>query len=290
MSITAPFRWFLRIVVWSSVWAAGAIASLCLFAQHALGLESELRAPAIIFLSALFIYNLDHIVDSKVQQIDDEEAQSYFRHPALLLLTVVSGLATLTALFFAPPEARWVFVGYATIGILYGLPLVPSFGPGPRRWWRLKDLPMSKGLLVGTAISFGTVGTAVACAGQLPSANALFVATFIFVFVSSNTHVSDIPDLASDKASGVQTLPATLGIRSTRLTLVSANLVLMALMMMGWGADATSLQAEMVLGLAISVLYILTVDTETPREVFGVFVDGALFLPALLVAARDVPP
>lgn len=149
---------------------------------------------------------------------------------------------------------------------------------------------MSKGLLVGTAISFGTVGTAVACAGQLPSANALFVATFIFVFVSSNTHVSDIPDLASDKASGVQTLPATLGIRSTQLTLVSANLVLMALMMMGWGADATPLQAEMVLGLAISVLYILTVDTETPREVFGVFVDGALFLPALLVAARDVLP
>lgn len=289
-ALTTPFRWFLRLVVWSSVWAAAAIASLSLFAQHALGLEVDWLAPATIFASALFIYNLDHIVDSRVQQIDDREAQGYFRHPALVVLTGLAALATAGLLWLAPPAAQLIFVGYATIGVLYGLPLVPDPRAGVGRWWRLKDLPMSKGLLVGTAVSWGTVGMAVACSGASLDAEllaaAVFTGAFTFVFVSSNTHVSDIPDLASDLRAGVRTLPATLGIRQTRRTLVAVNLALLALMMWGWGADATVHHAEMVVSLCASVLYILSVDTRTPREVYGVMVDGSLVLPALLVSLR----
>lgn len=289
-ALTTPFRWFLRVVVWSSVWAAASIASLSLFAQHALGLEVDWLAPAAIFASALFIYNLDHIVDSRVQQIDDCEARSYFRHPALVLLTGLAGVATAGLLWLAPPAAQLVFVGYATIGVLYGLPLVPDPRSGAGRWWRLKDLPMSKGLLVGTAVSWGTVGMAVACSGASLDhellAAAVFTGAFTFVFVTSNTHVSDIPDLASDLRAGVRTLPATLGIRHTRRTLVAVNLAMMALMMWGWGADTTSHHAEMVVSLCASVLYILSVDTRTPREVYGVLVDGSLVLPALLVSLR----
>ncbi len=289
---TTLWQAFLRGLVWSSAWAAGAIASLSLFAQQALGLEAGLLAPAILFVSALFIYNLDHVIDARVQQPDDDATQAYYRHPGLVVLTGLAGLATLGLLALAPPAAALVFLGYATIGVLYGLPIFPGSAGGPAR--RLKDLPMSKGLLVGTAIAWGTVGTAVACSSRAIDAPllsaAIFTAAFVFVFVSSNTHVSDIPDLSSDLRAGVRTLPATLGLRQTCRTLVLVNLVLLALMLGGWGATATGLQAEMIISLCGSVLYILSVDTETRREVFAVVVDGTLFVPALLVALRDVLP
>jgi len=280
---SSAFRWFLRLVVWSSVWVAGAVASLSLFAQAALGLELSWAPIALVFVSALFIYNLDHVIDARVQQIDDAEARRYFRSGGVRAFTALAGVGMALGVALAPPAAWPVFATYALVGVLYGVPLIPA--AGGRRAWRLKDVPFSKGLLVGFSVAVGTVGMPLAYAGRGLSEAAVFVAVFVFVFVSSNTHVCDIPDVPSDRRAGVRTLPASLGVRHTKRALVSVNLLLLAAMSWGWGRGLTGLHVEMMLSLCASVVYILAVHARTRREVFGVLVDGAAFLPALLHAA-----
>ena len=113
---------FLEVFVYSSVWVAGALASLALVTGHVLNHPWDPRPALLIFFSGLFIYNLDHVSDARVEGIPDERAQAYFKRPAVLLLMVGAAIATGLMISTASQAARWVFGAYVCLGLLYGIP------------------------------------------------------------------------------------------------------------------------------------------------------------------------
>ena len=119
---------WLQVFVYSSLWAAGSVAALTAFACHILALPALLPA-ALVFCSAVFIYNLDHIADARVEKMQAEESIAYFSSWPIYLLTALSGVATFALALEAPLPARACFAVYATAGLLYGLPLVPMPDP-----------------------------------------------------------------------------------------------------------------------------------------------------------------
>lgn len=285
----ARFFWraFELGLVYSSIWVAGSLASLCWFAGHVLGVPAV--EPAIlVFTSALFVYNLDHVADSHVQKVPDEEAVDYFRRPAVLLLMVASAVATGLLVSQAPRAAQWVFATYAPIALLYGLPLLPVRGSDGWRLARLKEIPFSKGWLVGTCITLGCVALPAAWSGTHHDFTTWQLALFVFVYASSNTHMFDVRDIENDREHKVLTLPVALGVPRTKLALILLNLVLLACMMWGWANALTGLHPEMIFGCIAAIAWIRLLDTHTHRTVYGTLIDGAWYLPALLVTVHHV--
>lgn len=281
------FERFLEIFVYSSLWLAGGMAALVLFAQRALGLGFDLRPAALILLSALFIYNLDHVIDSRVQQVPEAKARRYFKHPGLLVLLVAVAIGTGFLAGTAPLAVKAVFAGYMSIGLVYGLPLVPITVKGTRRWCRLKDVPLMKAWLVAMTVTFAVVGLTLTYAGAGWSPEAWAFGVFVLVFGLSNTHMSDVRDIDSDREARVFTLPIALGHRRTRLALVALNLVLVALWMGGWSRPMVTAEPAMVIAMVASIVYIMYLDERTPPTVFRVVVDGCPYIPWILALLLD---
>lgn len=296
---------FLEVAVYSSVWTSAALASMVLFVGHAIGLSADPTARLLeptftLFASGLFIYNFDHVVDARVEGIPDAHAERYFKRPDVLVLLVASAIATGLMVGYAPRPAQWVFGGYVTVGLLYGLPVLPIGVGGVRSWYRLKDVPGLKSWMVGAAVTLGVVGLPAAWNGLSLSRTLWFTAVFVFVYASSNAHMFDVRDVEHDRRSGVATLPVTISVPGTKLALVALNLVMILLMIYGWTADdavvlsaltvvqpASMAHPELLASAAVTVLYVLLVSPRTRREYYAIAVDGCLFVPWLLSVVHD---
>ncbi len=303
-ALDRAYQRFLEVFVFSSVWIAAGLASLTIFSAHVLGIdlfELNLLPTAVVLFSGMLIYNLDHAVDTKVEGIPDEFAAQYFRRKTVMIpLLLGSTLAMIASMWTAPKEAIWAFGCYVGIGLLYGLPLVPW---GPRKL-RLKDIPGIKAWLTAFAMTTGGLALPVAWwvgaghANPAGSATIVLLGAFLFVFCSSNTHAFDVRDMENDRKVGVRSLPVQAGLKRTKAALVLLNLVMLGIMgweghqlfsvaghqIVGAGVDQSLiLQHPEILGCtAMTVLYILAIREDTPRDVYSILIDGCFFRPALL--------
>ena len=279
------YQGFLEVVVFSSVWIAAGLASLTLFSAHVLGLPFDLRPALLVFFSGLFIYNLDHIADSKVEGIPDEYAAWFFQRRSVGVLLVGSAIATGLMVSMAPQPAKWAFGVYCSIGLLYGLPLVPHRTAEGWGRQRLKDIPGVKAWLVALAMTVGGLALPLGwTASRGLDATAWYLAIFMFVF---NTHIFDVRDMENDRKVGVVSLPIQAGLKRTKMALVAMNLAVLGVMMWGWFDGVTGPHPEVVVCCALTVLYVMLVREDTPRDVYSILVDGCFFLPALLGLAHD---
>lgn len=276
------YRGFLELFIYSSIWTAGGIAALVVFSGRVLGLPPQPGPTLLVFFSALFVYNLDHVVDSKVQKIPEEHAQRYFRSYRVLVGLVVVAVVTGLLVSRAPRPAQWVFAGYTCTGLLYGLPIFPGRRDGRRHWYRLKDIPFIKSWLVAAALTLGAVGLPVAWWGRSPDLATWHLALFVYVFTVSNTHMFDVRDIESDRDVRLRTLPITAGVRRTKRAVILLNLVMLALMSWGWAEHLTEPHPEVVICTAVTVLYVMLISTRTPRTAYGVLIDGCFYLPMVL--------
>ncbi len=284
----AAYLWFKRLFVYSSLWVAGSLASIALFTCHVIGVDS-LAPAALVLASGLFIYNLDHVADARVQVVPDAEAQQYFKHPAVLVLLVLSAITTGLLVSEAPRAAQWAFAAYCGVGFFYGLPVIPLPTRAGVRWARLKEIPWFKGWLVASAITTGTVVMPLGWAGVPIGVEYVPLLAFVFVFSATNTHMFDVRDLVSDRDCGVRTLPVAMGVRSTKLALVLLNLVLLGAVLTEWSDSLLGAHPEVGVSLCISVLYVLLLRVRTARDVYAIFIDGCWYLPALLLYLPHSP-
>ncbi len=286
--LDAAWAGFLAVFIYSSVWVALGMASLTLFAFHVLGVEVAWEIPSLVFVSGLFIYNLDHVADAQVQAMPDAKAKEYFQSGAVLVLVTLSALATGVLVGQSEPEVQWVFAGYGTIGLLYGLPVLPWRSKRTGERLRLKDVPWIKGWLVGGAITLATVGLPVAVSGLESGQMVTPLALFLFVFTATNVHMCDVRDLESDNAVGLRTLPSAAGVAGAKGLLLLLNLVLLLAMCWGWAAGVTELHPEVMIAGAFTVLYVLILKEGTDRLIFEIVCDGCFYLPALLVTSHQL--
>ncbi len=277
-------RWlydrFLQLIIYPSIWVAAAIASLGMFTQEILQLESNWQAIALIFFTALIPYNLDRIFDSYVQEIPDTKAQLFFRQPCIWVLLLTAIIATAILLYDAPSSVRYVSIA-GIIPLLYGTPLFPLKNQSRWQWYRLKDLPGSKAWIVGSILTYAVIALPMAYVGAKYDVVAALTTLFMFVFIVTNSHIFDIRDLESDRHKGVVTLPIIAGIRGTKTILTVMN-ILMLLTIIGAGsADIMTYHPEIIIATAINLIYIRKVNTDTPRWVYSILIEACLFVPIL---------
>ena len=271
---------FLQLVIYPSIWVALAISSLGIFTQEILQLGSNLQAIALIFFTALIPYNLDRIFDSYVQKIPDTKAQLFFRQPCIWVLLVFAIAATAILLYNAPYEVRYVSIA-GIIPLLYGTPLFPWKNKSEWQWYRLKDIPGSKAWIVGSILTYAVIVLPLAYAKAEFDLIAVLTTVFMFVFIVTNSHTFDIRDVISDLEKGVITLPIMAGIRGTKIILTAMNLLMLITIIGAWLTNTMTYHPEMILATITNLIYIWAVNTDTPRWIYSICIEGLLFIPIL---------
>ena len=270
---------FLELIIYPSIWVALAIASLGIYANQTFGLETDWQPILLIFFTALIPYNLDRIFDSYVQTIPDERAQLFFRKPYVLILLFVAIAGTAWLLYNAPPQVRYVSIA-GIVPLLYGAPVLP-LKREQWQWYRLKDIPGSKAWIVGSVLTYAVVAIPLAYAGRSIYLSELLITLFLFVFIVTNSHIFDLRDIESDRKKGVVTLPIMVGVKGTKFLLTIMNLSIALIMFIAWNNNAIAYHPEIILAIAINLLYVALVDTDAPRWVYSIVIEGCLFAPLL---------
>ena len=282
------YQSFLAFAIYPSLWTAAGVASLSYFVQAVLGLPPDWRAVALIFAAALLPYNLDRVLDSYVQPIPDPNVQSYFRNPGILLLLLAASLAIVALLLEAPSQVLLVSCA-GILPLIYGLPLLPLGRGTNRRWYRLKDLPGAKSWIVTGIITYAVLAVPLAYTNVAPDRSAFLTALFLLVLIGTNSHLFDVRDVNSDREKGVLTLPLIVGVRGNRLIWTCLNLSLLTLLSGFWtNGIATPIPEIVVPVILVNLIFIWNLNTDTPRNVYSIGLEGCLFLPALLLEIARV--
>ncbi|MFE4108246.1 UbiA family prenyltransferase [Almyronema epifaneia] len=276
---------FLRLFIYSNIWVSAAIASLVFFVQQTLALAWQISPILLIFVAALIPYNLDRVIDTQVQKIPDQKAQAFFRHSGVTLLLGFAAIGLSWLIYQAPVTVRWVCLG-GLIPLVYGIPLWPIYRHSQWRWYRLKDIPGAKAWIVAATITYAVVAVPLAYAKQGLDLAGGLTSLFLLIFVGSNSHIFDIRDIESDRQQGVYTMPVLWGVSNTRWFWLAANLLLIALLAWGWQENLQIPAPAIALpSLILTLSYISQVDANTHRDTYNIWIDGVLWLPALLSLA-----
>lgn len=277
------YQRFLEIFIYPSLWTAAGIASLSYFTQEALGLPLDWRPVVFIFAAALLPYNLDRVLDSYFQPTPDPKIQSYFRNPSIWLLPLVAAIAVAVFLFDAPLAVRLVSCG-GVLPLIYGLPILPLGQGKNRRWYRFKDVPGAKAWIVAIIITYAIVSVPLAYAGRSFDESAFLTTLFLLVFTGTNSHLFDVRDLHTDREKGVLTLPLMVGVEGNRRFWTGLNLSLLVLLSGFWTTGMTTPPPIVVIpSLLVNLAFIWLIDSDTPRNVYNIGLDGCLFLPSFLI-------
>ena len=274
------YECFFKLIIYPSIWVAAAIASLGIYTQELLNIGHDWRAIILIFVTALIPYNLDRIFDSYVQKIPDDKAQLFFRKPYVWALLLSAIAATAILLYEAPIKVRYASL-VGIVPLLYGTPLFPVNRQSKWRWYRLKDIPGSKAWIVGSVLTYAVIALPIAYAEAKFDIAAIFTTIFMFVFIVTNSHTFDIRDLDSDKEKGVVTLPVIIGIKMTKVVLTAMNLLMLLIIIAAWLNDILIFRPEIILAVLVNLIYVWSVDFDTPRWVYSIWIEGCLFLPII---------
>jgi len=284
-----PYRLFQYGLGYPSIWAASGVASLVIFVQWTLELPLQWQPVLFIFAATLIPYNLDRIADSFLQEIPDRHAQGFFRRGWgwLVLITAVVALGTL--LLDASDTVLLVTLG-GSLALLYGLPVLPWWRQQRLRWYRLKALiPATKSWIVSAIVTYALLGIPLAYAEVTLGLGAALTGYFLLVFIGTNAHLFDVRDLDADRQAGVLTLPLLVGVSGNRAIWSLLNLSSILVVGWGWTNGLAVPPPEVVLAcIAANLALLQWTRPDTGRVFFDVYVDGALFLPCLLLGAIRV--
>ena len=187
------------------------------FSSLLYSIEVKPRILLIAFLATFSVYNMNRATDRSEDSINMPHTASR----NILFFLVPSLIASVLCLLLSASvgaQALTVISASFAASILYSFKLSPSIP-------RLKEILGLKSVLV--AFSWGLTGALLPASGQAVDALKIALAfTYIFVQILVNTILCDVRDIEGDVASGVNTLPISLGLGATRRLLLSVNTLL----------------------------------------------------------------
>jgi len=208
-----------------SIVQTGVAAAKVVFAMALLSISSVV-APIVGALMAFAVYNGNNLADLEEDAVNK---------PACAAVTVrwkreiavVSAAAALAAIALAAYAGGLVALGIVFVPVLacglYSLPLVPG-----ERADRLKDVFGLNTALVAAAWAIPLTYLPVAIGGQVPLSHTVPVVALLFLRTFISVEVFNVRDIAGDRASGVATLPASLGLPATKHVLIFLDGVALA--------------------------------------------------------------
>lgn len=234
--------------------------SLAMVVQRCNGAAISPAGLTLLLAGICSAYSFDRLADSSAERLS-----SWLSGLLLLALTLCVGAIGLLLL-----QHKTDGVSLKTVLILAGISL---FYP------KLKRLPLIKTLAV--TLSWIWACTTLPLCGESPCWLTLDVTFPLILLISAGCILCDLKDLQEDRSSGVPSLPALLGVRSschiaTGLALLAAGIAFLH-HRMGITTGA------MLLVLAAQFPALLSI-----RPIGAILIDSILTLPGLLIALRVV--
>ncbi|MFI4862390.1 MAG: hypothetical protein ACIAXF_17125 [Phycisphaerales bacterium JB063] len=242
-------------------------------------------ATALVFSATLVVYNLDRLVEPSPGDSPHEKWVAQHRG----MLWGLTGLATAgcaASVVFLGTPARGSLLLPAVIALGYCVPVLPRRTPGGWRMTRLKEVPGAKLLLIGGVWTYATAGLPMLEAGvsfwTLPSA-VLLLGRLLFILAVALPF--DIPDIARDRASGIMTLPQSLGLAGTRRVALGLTAGFAACAALHpWPAAAGVLVSA-----AVTAALLLAMHEQRGVVYYEVALDGLLLAQSALLFAAAWP-
>ncbi|MCX8206453.1 MAG: UbiA family prenyltransferase [Methanothrix sp.] len=197
-----------------------------------LGIEPSMSICLAVFLISFSVYTLDKLVDldRDVSNMPARKQFLYSRRRIFLILALSAYLAATFIMAYVRPAALPLVFVPVVANAFYGTRLLPWLP-------RLKDIPVMKNIVVGSAWAVVTVLIPVIHSGHTTSC--MPVLYFIFIKTFIDTVLYDIRDVAGDRISGVRTMPVILGETPTVLLLLLLNTTILpvSLLLPGYGRE-----------------------------------------------------
>lgn len=236
---------------------------------------------AFVFFATLLLYALHRLVGlSRADGFKDKGRyfviERFQTHIGLYAL--LSGLGTFWFAWQLPWKVWWSLVPVALISMGYVLPI---FGQGRR----LRDFHYIKIFLIAVSWSWITVfipALELGLQNNIPL-QSLFLERLFFIFAI--TIPFDIRDLEIDRANGVKTVPAVLGIKRSKILAVLALFISAGFATFTYRLNAYSLggYGGMIGSLLLTGLVVVLTKPERHDYFFSGVVDGMMILQFVLI-------
>jgi 4-hydroxybenzoate polyprenyltransferase len=251
-----------RILEYSSLYLAVVASVKVLIVTWVLSLPLTL-APLVGALVTFAVYANDRITYVEADTPTDPAQAAFVRRHEDRLYTLAAiayGLAIALSVI-GGPLALAITILPGVFWVVYALEWIPDVGVEISR---LKELLIVNSTVVALAwaLSLTFLPLAYADVEVTPTAAVVFAYFFLGTFVS--TEIPNVPDVESDRAVGVRTMPLVFGVPRTRQALYAIDLVAIALV--GYAAATGYLAAAPAAALVVGLVYSLGVVAFVGRS------------------------
>jgi len=269
----------LKLIFSNSIFLALNGALVFVFVSFLYDTEIPTSLLVTSFLITFAVYTLNLVTDSKEDAIN--RPMTGRKTKVYLVLSICSTVTSLAIGILTSVYAFLVLILPLIIGFIYSVKIAKSLP-------RLKEIVGIKSLMV--AFSWGITGAFLpATMYPIPLYKEVLVFIYVFAQILVNTIIFDTLDIKGDHASGIKTIPLALGIKKTRILLLSINVSFIGWLLIcffsGVFLDHLFTLAFGVVYETLIVFYFL--KTSRPRLHAELFVDGEwLYLVLLMRALR----
>lgn len=210
----------LSILVSSSLFVAAALLAVVYFTFLSLQIQPHLPLFFASFLVTFSVYTLNKVTDKEEDAVNTPERRFLFVNRDWLLVglsAVAYAVALLIGAWTGEPLAVIFLLVPLLVSIVYSIRLSPSLP-------RVKDMFVAKSASVTVSLVASTSLFAYMFFNDVYVI--LFWAFFLSIKLFINTTLFDVRDVDGDRQTGVDTIPAMLGIQRTRHLLLALNTLL----------------------------------------------------------------
>jgi len=201
-----------RVLLLTNIYVSIGAGCLCYACIKIQGITNNLHHVLISMLYVLSMHILNNLIDTKADRYNDPDRSSFYNNNRILLAFLAfaaGGFGLMTAY-----SVGWIpfliLLGMSLMGLSYNLRLIPKYFAYDK-YWRLRDIPGSKTILI--AMAWGVVTSVLprlSVSGSIHLNTAIMILwSLSLVFV--RTAFFDILDMQGDRIVGKETIPILLG-------------------------------------------------------------------------------
>lgn len=214
----------LRPLVYSNLFVAIVLSLLTSASYVRLNLDWEWPVIVSVFLGSYVLYSFHRLYKIDFIPVDQRgERHSWILNRANIIKITMS-LSVFVAMLLLPnfdvDEIIWLVpAGIASLG--YTIPFIPT----EKRWLRLRDVPLTKPLIIALVVTYITLCFPIFVNEKieaifLPKNLTLFFGRFLFLLAV--TIPFEIRDSITDNKAGLKTLATELGLKNAKRIAISS--------------------------------------------------------------------
>jgi len=201
-----------RVLLLTNIYVSIGAGCLCYACIKIQGITNNLSHVLISMLYVLSMHILNNLIGTKADRYNDPDRSSFYNKNKILLAFLAfaaGGIGLMTAY-----SVGWIpfliLFGMSVMGLSYNLRIIPKRFAYDK-YWRLRDIPGSKTVLI--AMAWGIVTSVLprlSVSGNI-HLNTAIIFLWLLSLVFVRTAFFDILDMQGDRIVGKATIPILLG-------------------------------------------------------------------------------